>query len=973
MTVTAEQFLRHVLPDDGYKCATIISGKTRYNKFFADFHDLAQFILFQDALGNTVYHACASFKIPQNDPRETPRNQRTMGRTSRNVMVAQSFWFDIDAAKNKPYQTAQDAYLALISFCARVGLPSPTVVGSGAGLHAYFTLVEPCVPELWLAYATGLKQLATREGFHAGPERTADISSILRTPGTHHRKDGEKEVWCDGLEGPYELEDLGELHALALSSLQASLPKRGKAAAPHDISARSVSDAATNIYVDIPSDPQLVAIQCRQVGSALSAPGQSSEPHWYAAIGALAHCQGGEELALERADVAWHAAVRTKFEQQRSFGPTTCQHFEKINPQGCEECPHFGKITSPIQLGRLVSISDVARPAAAMDGQREQPESIQLLFPVRSSNPPLGFAINGHGLLFQTEVQGKATWEVVSRNPIYLDKIQTGEILGDSFSLCFKLHLPQEGVKSIVIPAKTFFSTQGMSEMAGRGAVIHDSDLFKKYTREAMDLWHMSNKLETRYDQFGWKNDNTGFLFGERLYGAGGVAEVAGSDEIRTRSQYLGPARNGSLDKWSAAANTLFAQGCEPQSFALLCAFAAPLMRFHSSGEGGAIISLVSDQSGSGKTTALEAAASVWGRLKGTQLTDDDTRVSKGLTLGALGNLPCIYDELYNRDPEMIRQFVMMFTNGRDKMRGTSDGKLQHSKAEWQTLLITASNTSLVDTLNSIEGTDAPAFRVLEFISSLPPGVVSRGDELKRVLFANSGFAGEAYLRVLLQPQTLAYVQSALPQWTENIWKRTGLETQHRFWVRTLASVVAAGVLVRHAGILDFSVQRITDWAIAMMRDRQGQATVTGVRTPTSVLAEYFHANINSMLVMPIAWRPKTSIRPLLEPKKELMIRYEMSEGRAFILDSDLRKWLVKKGVNRAGFMAELKARNVIISDYRRVTLGAGTDFASGQVTTVEVNMKHPALSGIAVDVEQVIPEVPLGMRNVVDDIRSRR
>ena len=90
-------------------------------------------------------------------------------------------------------------------------------------------------------------------------------------------------------------------------------------------------------------------------------------------------------------------------------------------------------------------------------------------------------------------------------------------------------------------------------------------------------------------------------------------------------------------------------------------------MRFHASGDGGAIVSLVSDKSGTGKTTALEAAASVWGRLKGTQIIDDDTTVAKGLKLAVFGNIACTYDELYNRDPEVIRRFVLMFTNGRDK------------------------------------------------------------------------------------------------------------------------------------------------------------------------------------------------------------------------------------------------------------------------------------------------------------------
>lgn len=516
--------------------------------------------------------------------------------------------------------------------------------------------------------------------------------------------------------------------------------------------------------------------------------------------------------------------------------------------------------------------------------------------------------------------------------------------------------MPQAGLRDITISAQTFFSSQGISEMHGRGAVIHDSELFRKFVRASMDLWNANNKLQMRFDQFGWKDDDSAFLFGSNLYTATSVEPIVGSDEVKTRSQFLGPSKTGSLANWSRAANALFTKGCEPQSFALLASFAAPLMRFHSAGEGGAIISLVSDQSGSGKTTALEAVASVWGRLKGVQLTDDDTKVAKGLTLGVLGNLPCTFDELYNRDPEMIRQFVMMFTNGRDKARGTQHGTLQHSKAEWQTLLVLASNNSIVDILSSMDGTDAPAFRLLEFVTEFPKSAEKKGDELKRELAANSGFAGDAYLRLLLQPETLAYVKAALPKWTDNIWKRSGLRNEHRFWIRTIASVVAAGVLVRHAGILDFSVQRILDWAIEQVVARAQDATVTGVRDSVSTLSEFLHSHLPDTLVMARSWKAHSNSPPLVKPNRELLIRFEREDGKAFILERALRQYLVKKGVNRTAFLQELKARK-IMGDQRRVTLGAGTDYASGQVTVLEVNMHHPAMSAVVADVDKLAVE----------------
>ncbi len=378
-------------------------------------------------------------------------------------------------------------------------------------------------------------------------------------------------------------------------------------------------------------------------------------------------------------------------------------------------------------------------------------------------------------------------------------------------------------------------------------------------------------------------------------------------------------------------------------------------MRFHSSGEGGAIVSLINDKSGSGKTTALEAVASVWGREEGLKLTDDDTKVSKGLALGVLGNLPCIYDELYNRDPEIIRQFVLMFTNGRDKMRATQDGQIRHTKATWQTILVLASNNSIVDILSSMDGTDAPAYRLLEFHTDIPKGVRKNGDELKRALKANSGFAGDAYLRYLVQPEVLAFVKTNLPKFTDEIWTKTALRTEHRFWVRTIASVTAAATIVQKMGILEFSPQRIVDWAIRQVAEEGEITTTAGYgRDPLALLSQYLNEHIGDMLVVPKAFKPMHTQHPVMQPKRELHIRYELEEGKIFCAESHLRNWLVKKGVSRREFIKVLQLKMVCIAENRKTTLGAGTSYAGGQVPSVIFNGHHPAISGLLTEVPRL-------------------
>src|SRR5579863_6286730 len=52
------------------------------------------------------------------------------------------------------------------------------------------------------------------------------------------------------------------------------------------------------------------------------------------------------------------------------------------------------------------------------------------------------------------------------------------------------------------------------------------------------------------------------------------------------------PYPSAKLEAWSETANMLFAAGCEPQAFALLSSFAAPLMVLFPTSEGGAVVSI---------------------------------------------------------------------------------------------------------------------------------------------------------------------------------------------------------------------------------------------------------------------------------------------------------------------------------------------------------------------------------------------
>jgi hypothetical protein len=374
---TGLRFLRRILPEQGYYIAAVKdprSKRFRPSEFASTLEGLWSLLQENDRNGFETYHACASFREPLNDPLGTAREDRRLGRTQHNVLGAKAFWLDIDVGPGKPYANQQQAFEALKTFCKKLALPIPIVVSSGAGLHIYWCLLQTLSPDDWGFYASGLKQLCVELDLKADPSRTTDISSILRTPGTHNRKHaGAPLVQCDpaflddaGPRAPQPLERFAIFaeHAPRVQGKKHSptsllfLP--GSTAHPlggNDARARVAQDLLSGIE-DYPAvSGAEIANRCAQMRQMRDKHGVLPEPLWYALLGVLAFCRDGNELAH-----AWssgdprYSEVETSERLQRAgslTGPTTCDKLHSLDPAICEACPSYKKITSPTALGRI--------------------------------------------------------------------------------------------------------------------------------------------------------------------------------------------------------------------------------------------------------------------------------------------------------------------------------------------------------------------------------------------------------------------------------------------------------------------------------------------------------------------------------------------------------------------------------------------------------------------------------------------
>jgi hypothetical protein len=165
-----QDFLRYVLPSSGNYCCFTLVDKFPRQRFFNDIDQLADYMRQMSEKGYNTYYAVSSFGGNQ--------------RTQEGVVLTKAVYLDVDCGPDKPYINWQQGLKALGKFIADAGLPKPTIVHSGNGLHVYWVLTEELAPAAWRPLASGLKEATRQHGFAVDPTVVTDSARVLRAPGT---------------------------------------------------------------------------------------------------------------------------------------------------------------------------------------------------------------------------------------------------------------------------------------------------------------------------------------------------------------------------------------------------------------------------------------------------------------------------------------------------------------------------------------------------------------------------------------------------------------------------------------------------------------------------------------------------------------------------------------------------------------------------------------------------------------------
>jgi len=349
-------FLRHVLPDKGYYCGVALppAGGKPNQRFFKTPEELAKFLLAMAKQGWNAYYAVSTFKD-------------VTSRKADNVLTRKCLPMDIDTrerldGKPAPYADQMEAYNAVIVFCNAVNLVAPTIVGSGYGLQPLFVLDQAVLGHELEPYLVGLRGACHRHSLHIDAARTVDLASILRPPYTYNFKYGQlRHVEVSRLEPPQPLSSFSHLLEYVTHD---TVKRSGKSKAARGDRARSpVAAAAANLGTDRHAMLGIAAAHCGQLAKLRERGKEFGEPHWHAVCGNAAYCRDGRELLCQWAD-GYDGHPRAGTDQwilnkcdtweKSASGPTTCKHWQAIDPEVCATCQYKGQITTPLELSRIV-------------------------------------------------------------------------------------------------------------------------------------------------------------------------------------------------------------------------------------------------------------------------------------------------------------------------------------------------------------------------------------------------------------------------------------------------------------------------------------------------------------------------------------------------------------------------------------------------------------------------------------------
>ncbi len=857
-------------------------------------------------------------------------------RLADNIECFSSIWVDIDCGEEKAkpnatsglpdgYPDKETANQALIDFCELVELPDPAIIDSGNGIHAYWGFTEDVPKNKWLALANRLKKLCATQEFYADPN-VYDAARIMRLPETYNHKSNPPKKASVKV-GTTERYDFDELCSL-LGVTEEEEEEAASAGKSGSTSKRPVMDALDKFEAlnrDF-SFKRIVTREdgCKQLQDSIRNRSTLIEPRWFDALSIAKFCSDRDKavhtLSEGHPD---YDPDETERKVTPIKSPHTCARFEINNPGGCKECEHFNskskkKIKTPYSLGKVV--------------HEDSATSIY----------PEPYFRGKNGGLYRRGADDEDPVFIYPYDFCLVDRMINPE---KEHIAVFKSSTPHDGESEILIPNELLEQRAFLKHVGTYGIVPgkKGAELWG-YAVYAVQTLLNERKAKKMRVQFGWADNDTKFIVGEQEITVDAVYHSPASPATKGYAPHLKP--KGSLEMWQDVFNLYNRKGLEVQAFAALSGFGAPLLKM--TGQKGAIINLIHNGAGTGKTTVLRMANSVCGDPEELLGKHDDSVPGRTNKLGYLNNIVNTMDELTNMTGDQVSSYAYACSQGKGREKATQTANINRvNNTTWRTITLSTSNASFYQKLMSAKAqADGEMMRIIEFNVDYPSKEIV-GTEYGKAMFdhqlnENYGHAIVPFVQYIIANPD--FVQRRLLAIQAKIDKELQLTQRERNWSAIIAANLTGGWLANKLGLIKFDMERIYQKCTPVILELR-RSTAAPVDAATAVIYDFLTTHINNTLAIrsDADMRSHARInRAALAPRGPLHIRLETDTKRVFIKRSALRDHFTDNQTDFNDNIKELDNLGILIHKGKNVRLGKGYPIPSGLERCVILDGNHP-------------------------------
>ena len=825
--------------------------------------------------GYDAYFALANF-----DSEET--------RTVANAISLNSFFLDLDCGEGKAYESQADGIAALKKFVKESNIAKPSaIVNSGRGVHAYWVLDHEISKENWKPLAERFKSLCQKHGLEADAAVTADVARILRIPSTLNFKNPND---------PLQVAVLMSGSRVTLDAFTNALPE----ADPFNIPGsapfiRQMDPMTLALMGNYQSKFKTILIKslegegCAQIAYAYENQETLEEPLWRAALSVAQYCtdaQVGIRKISER-HPEYNPAVAAR-KAGETKGPYTCATYKKLNPAVCDGCEL--KITSPIQIGREIVEAEAEENIVVAPEPVTKEEKVYHI-----PNYPFPFFRGRVGGVYRRPDKDEedAKEQLVYPYDFYVVKRIHDPEEGET--LLMRLHLPKDGVREFILPLNSALSKEKfISAVSQHGVAIlgKKQDALMAYVTRWVEELQAMDKSEIARKQFGWLDDNSGFIVGDReIRSDGSVVYSPPTAATLPLIPIFKP--KGDFHVWKDVINAYGRQGMENRAFAFFMGFGGPLMKFVGNGMlDGFLLNLVSQKGGSGKTTILNAINSIYGMPKPLLLSYKDTHNHRLQRLGAMQSMTPTIDELTDMEPKLMGNLVYDITSGKGKNRMSGKANVERvNNTTWQIPVVSSSNRRIKDALMTVKSfPDAEMLRILE--DEVLPDPFDDPTWSKAHfgrLMSNYGHAIEPYMKYVAG--NLPTVVALLNEVNAKLDKAAGIKNTERYWSAGIAIAITGGMIAKTLGLHDIPVEPVFEHAVALVKATRNKHAEEFSHVE-DFLGGFIQKHYQDILVINGKADKRTGLEmgPIREPRGKVIIRYEPDTKLLFISNYEWRQ-----------------------------------------------------------------------------------